>query len=195
MQVRSILGVVLACSLVTVPLGAQGRGAPPAGGGPRTTPGAQGGGPKGTPHTPQGPKSPNPGTGQASGRPDGAGRPEGAGHGPKAGRPEGAHGPMTVPEHLAAQPQLSQRLQGLLPPGLSVDQAAAGFKNLGQFVAAVHVSKNLGIPFDQLKAQMTGPSAVSLGGAIHTLKPDADASAAVRQAERQARDTTRGPKQ
>ena len=70
---------------------------------------------------------------------------------------------MTVPEHLAAQPQLSQRLQGMLPAGMTVDQAADGFKNLGQFVAAVNVSKNLGIPFDQLKAQVTGPSPKSLG--------------------------------
>jgi hypothetical protein len=38
----------------------------------------------------------------------------------------------------------------------SVYQAAYGFKNLGQFVAATNVSKNLGISFNQLKLQMTG---------------------------------------
>jgi hypothetical protein len=190
MDVRSFVGVVLACSLAAVPLGAQGQGAPRGGGGPHGNPGMQGGGPKGTPHTPQGPKSPNPG----AGRGQGAGRPEGAGHGPKAGRADGAHGPMTVPEHLAAQPQLSQRLQGMLPAGMTIDQAAAGFKNVGQFVAAVNVSRNLGIPFDQLKAQVTGPSPISLGAAIHTLKPDADASAAVQQAQAQAREMTGGPK-
>jgi len=100
---------------------------------------------------------------------------------------------MTAQERLAINPQLSQRLQGMLPAGMTVDQAAAGFKNLGQFVAAVNVSKNLGIPFDQLKAQMTGPSAKSLGNAIHTLKPDADASGEVERAEEAAHDMTDGP--
>jgi hypothetical protein len=38
----------------------------------------------------------------------------------------------------------------------SVYQASYGFKNLGQFVAATNVSKNLGISFNQLKLQMTG---------------------------------------
>jgi hypothetical protein len=40
-------------------------------------------------------------------------------------------------------------------------------------VAAVHVSHNLGIPFDQLKAKMIGPPKESLGKAIHALKPAA----------------------
>jgi hypothetical protein len=40
---------------------------------------------------------------------------------------------------------------------------AANFKNFGQFVAAVLASHNLGIPFSDLKAQMTGPHGVSLG--------------------------------
>jgi hypothetical protein len=44
------------------------------------------------------------------------------------------------------------RLQG------HVFEAAYGFKNLGQFVAATNVSRNLGIPFDQLKLQLTGLS-------------------------------------
>ena len=94
---------------------------------------------------------------------------------------------MTPAEHLAAQPQLSQRIQAMLPAGMTVDQAAAGFKNLGQFIAAVHVSKNLGIPFDQLKAQVTGPSAVSLGRqSTHsspTPMPTAAVDAATAQAE------------
>jgi len=35
----------------------------------------------------------------------------------------------------------------------------------------VHVSKNLGILFDQLKEKMAGPSSLSLEEAIHSLKP------------------------
>ena len=68
-------------------------------------------------------------------------------------------------------PQLEQRLQALLPAGMNVTDAAKGFKNWGQFVAAVHVSNNLNIPFTSLKAKMTGPTPMSLGQAIQTLKP------------------------
>jgi hypothetical protein len=50
--------------------------------------------------------------------------------------------------------------------------AASGFKNRGQFIAALHVSHNLNIPFDQLKADMTGTDHDSLGHAIHELRPD-----------------------
>ncbi|HKW89737.1 MAG TPA: hypothetical protein VJN21_13395 [Candidatus Acidoferrales bacterium] len=66
--------------------------------------------------------------------------------------------------------------------------AVGGFKNLGQFVSAVHVSNNLGIPFTTLKctelgttaatslgmtcpASVTNTGKMSLGGAIHTIRP------------------------
>jgi hypothetical protein len=63
--------------------------------------------------------------------------------------------------------------------------ATAGFKNFGQFVAAMNVSRNLNIPFSQLKAAMTGTNLVgiptgtgttsSLGQAIQQLKPTVNA--------------------
>jgi hypothetical protein len=46
-------------------------------------------------------------------------------------------------------------LQPLLPAGFTVATASAGFRNQGEFIAALHVSRNLGIPFDQLKAELT----------------------------------------
>src|SRR5262245_38042757 len=55
-----------------------------------------------------------------------------------------------VAARLRENPDLASKLQGMLPAGMSVDSAARGFKNVGQFIAAVHVSKNLDIPFDQL---------------------------------------------
>jgi hypothetical protein len=67
-------------------------------------------------------------------------------------------------------PQLEQRLKLLLPAGTNVAAASKGFKNWGQFVAAVHVSHNLNIPFAALKAKMTGKTPLSLGQAIQTLK-------------------------
>src|SRR5262245_2383664 len=90
-------------------------------------------------------------------------------------------------EKLAANTKLAGKLQSLLPPGTNLQTAASGFKNLGQFVAAVHVSHNLGIPFDQLKAKMLGPSSQSLGKAIQDLKPTANAKAETKKAESEAR--------
>jgi hypothetical protein len=93
-------------------------------------------------------------------------------------------GDKKVGDQLARNTQLSSRLQGLLPVGTDISQASSGFKNLGQFVAAAHVSRNLNIPFDQLKAKMTG---MSLGKAIHELNPDVDAKAEAKKAEQQAK--------
>ena len=92
-----------------------------------------------------------------------------------------------VSDQLTDNSKLSQKLQDLLPPGTNLQQAAQGFKNLGQFVAAVHVSNNLGIPFDQLRSKMIGPPSESLGKAIHALKPDANSKTAASTAKKQAK--------
>lgn len=97
------------------------------------------------------------------------------------------HAPVPVPQRIAANPALVARLQALLPAGMTVESAATGFKNEGQFIAALHVSHNLNIPFAQLKAEMTGTDHDSLGQAIHTLQPTADAKAAAKTAEQEAR--------
>jgi hypothetical protein len=52
--------------------------------------------------------------------------------------------------------------------------------------AARHVSANLGISYDELKALMTGDNPKSLGQAIQQLRPDADANAEAAKAEKQA---------
>lgn len=144
---------------------AQGRGH---GGRPGAPPGQSG-------KAPHGPKT-------GHGRPDTAGKPE------NAGKPQG---PKTIPEHLNAQPQLRARIQTLLP-GTDLDRASAGFKNMGQFVAAANVSHDLNIPFDALKTRMTGDPAMSLGQAIHELKPDVDAKVVTERAEKKARDMIGG---
>lgn len=86
---------------------------------------------------------------------------------------------------------LSAQLQPLLPSGATLSGAATGFQNEGQFAAALHAAHNLNIPFDQLKANMTGAKPESLGKAIQTLRPSLDSKAikddtklAERQAER-----------
>src|SRR5579864_7302674 len=55
--------------------------------------------------------------------------------------------PVPVPQKIAANPALLARVQPLLPSGMTVATAASGFKNEGQFIAALHVSRNLNIPF------------------------------------------------
>src|SRR5579863_6279426 len=74
---------------------------------------------------------------------------------------------------IASDTKLAAWLTPLLPSGMTLATAAAGFKNEGQFVAALHVAKNLNIPFLELKDRMTAGE--SLGAAIHALKPDLDA--------------------
>ena len=101
---------------------------------------------------------------------------------PAAGHPA----PVPVPEKIAANPALVAHLQPLLPSGMTLANAATGFKNQGQFIAALHVSQNLNIPFAQLKAEMTGTDHDSLGQAIHQLQPAANTKVAVKTAEHQA---------
>jgi len=77
----------------------------------------------------------------------------------------------------------------LLPAGATVATASTGFRNQGEFVSALHVSRNLNIPFAGLKAKLTGDHPESLGQAVHDLRPDRSRSTVktdVRLAERQA---------
>jgi hypothetical protein len=79
---------------------------------------------------------------------------------------------MSVTTQLANNAALSARIQPLLPAGSTITTASAGFPNQGEFIAALHVSRNLGIPFAQLKADLTQPHPDSLGQAIHALRPN-----------------------
>ncbi|MGH9782720.1 MAG: hypothetical protein ACRD88_00925 [Terriglobia bacterium] len=124
-------------------------------------------------------------------RPDigqrGAGRPEARPEDRVKGRAERNPDAVrrTPAEHLAANTKLSSKLEKFFPAGANLPQAAAGFKNLGEFVAAAHVSHNLGIPFDQLKTRMA--SGQSLGDATHDIKPDVNHRAEEKKAREQAR--------
>jgi hypothetical protein len=97
-------------------------------------------------------------------------------------------GPKTPGELLTQNKRLSDRLSALLrqqnPPVTDLQVASQGFKILAQFVSAVHVSKDLGIPLDTLKSQVQ--TSGSLAGAIHVLKPDADVKTELRKASVQA---------
>lgn len=113
------------------------------------------------------------------------------------GNPHTTTTPTTTPtttinpiaQKISAHPQLATRLTALLPAGMTLNQASSGFRNQGQFIAALHVSHNLNIPFAQLKATMLGTGTtkpMSLGQAIHKLRPSADADTEERHARTEA---------
>ena len=112
-----------------------------------------------------------------------------------------------IAQKISSNHGLQPKMRALLPAGMTLDQASLGFKNQGQFLAALHVSRNLGIPFADLKTAMTGirptttattgrtttgtstttsPATLSLGQAIHKLRPSADTVTATTTAEHQA---------
>lgn len=107
------------------------------------------------------------------------------GHNSTAGSEMGKQSPDTI---LSRNTKLSSNLEKLLPSGTTAQQACGGFKNLGQCVAAIHVSHNLDIPFADLKTKMTGDGAESLGKAIHELKPEANAKTEAKKGQKQADD-------
>ena len=74
-----------------------------------------------------------------------------------------------VQQKLKQNTDLAAKVASRLPSGTDLMAASAGFKNLGQFVAAANVSNNLQISFTELKAKlMTG---MSLGQAIQAVRP------------------------
>jgi hypothetical protein len=171
MRGRTSLAVAL-LAVVPAIVAAQGRGH----GGPPPRP--HGGGPlahargkAGTPH----------------------GNSQGKAHGKTADAGK-AHGRQNATARLADKPQLRAALEQRLPAGTNLDAAAEGFDSLGRFIAAVNVSKNLEIPFDQLKARTTGDSAVPLGKAIQELRPAVNGDSEAKRAEREARDLMSGRK-
>jgi len=121
----------------------------------------------------------------------------GSAHSSDPGTPGSGHR-MTVSQQLSSNTKLAGKIQTLT--GMPAQQACSGFKNLGQCVAAAHVSKNLGISFACLRSDMTGQppaqgtscpagtgsKSVSLGKAIQTLRPTADHKTEAKKGQRQA---------
>jgi hypothetical protein len=85
-------------------------------------------------------------------------------------------------QKLQKNTNLANKLRSRLPAGTDLMEAAAGFRNLGQFVAAVNVSNNLGIPFADLRMKMVDEH-LSLGQSIQALKPTASGTVEARRAE------------
>lgn len=110
---------------------------------------------------------------------------------PHAGSAAASKG-RTMDQLLTQNTKLSDKISSLT--GESAQQSCTGFKNLGQCVAAAHVSKNLGIRFDCLKSDMTGTKSMSLGKSIQTLSPTTNSNTEAKKGQQQAnqdlKDTT-----
>ncbi len=103
-------------------------------------------------------------------------------HPPAPQTPKGGSVALEIKSH----PQLNSRVEALLPAGTTLETAASGFRNQGQFIAALHVSHNLGIPFDQLKTQIV-TNHRSLGQSIQMLKPGANSKDEAKRGETEAK--------
>ncbi len=145
--------------------------------------------------------------GRPSGTPGASGNMGASGTHGNSASAGGAHGssnamastdPGSVLEHNS---NLATKLEGLTGTTSVTDLKtdASAFKNFGQFVAAAHVAKNLNINggFAALMCDMTTKTAVgastctntakmSLGKAIQTLDPHADAKSESKKAMNQA---------
>jgi hypothetical protein len=124
----------------------------------------------------------------------------GAGHNANTSNSTSTVHGKAMDQLLSTNKQLSGKIATLT--GMSATSACSGFTNLGQCVAAAHVSKNLGLSFACLKADMTGTVApqgsscpvstatksksMSLGQAIRTLSPNANSKTQAKKAVKQA---------
>lgn len=126
------------------------------------------------------------------GRPGGAMPPPSSGPGTYDPLP-GLNGMNTPPpieqrpkDYLSQNPKFNAKVQQLLPEAITPIQACDGFSTLGDCVAAIHASQNLGIALADLKGKVTGKGSKNLEKGIHELKPEVDAKAERKKAWKQA---------
>lgn len=115
------------------------------------------------------------------------------------GAPTGAYKPNSNPDAdlapadrpplvvLSDDPKLVAKLQKLLPAQTTPQKACDGFKKLSDCVSAIHAAQNLELPLAALKSKIVADkSHDALEKAIHELKPNADAKAERKKAQKQA---------
>ena len=110
-----------------------------------------------------------------------------------------------VAQKLSTKSNIMKKAQSVIGMDVDLNNATSGFRNFGQFVAAVNVSNNHQIAFADLKAAMTGididgkpvitttptggtttTSTLSLGQAIQKLKTGVDSETVAQSALTQA---------
>jgi hypothetical protein len=80
-------------------------------------------------------------------------------------------GTSAVAAKISHNPEQLARITAMLPAGMTLEQATAGFRNQGQFIAALNASKNQGVVFADLQKAMT-VDGLSLGQAVHKLRTE-----------------------
>jgi hypothetical protein len=91
-----------------------------------------------------------------------------------------------VQQALRRNPDLADRVAARLPSRIDLMWAASGFRDLGQFVAAVNAADNLQIPFMTLKSRMLDDG-MNLAQAIRDLRRSSDYRKEARRAESEAK--------
>jgi hypothetical protein len=180
---RTIVGSVLSACLIFTPASANSHAAAPTPRGKPTLTGKPT--PAASPATPKNP--PTPATVKPTATASSTAKHSGASSrtsSPRASTTTTTH-VNPIAAKISSKPQLASKLTPMLPAGMTLNQASTGFKNQGQFIAALHVSQNLGIPFEDLRRDMTVKH-LSLGQSIQDLKQSANATTETHRAERQA---------
>lgn len=95
-----------------------------------------------------------------------------------------------VQRELRRNASLAGILHERLPVGADLTAESAGFRDLGQFVAAVYASKNLGVPLSELRRRMVHDG-MTLGLAIQDARPKCRYWSEARRAEDEAARTIR----
>ncbi len=89
---------------------------------------------------------------------------------------------------IASHPQLEAKVMRMVPAGMTLDEASKGFRNQGQFIAALHAADHMGCAtcFAQIKTDMVDKG-MSLGQSIqdvrHTNSTTAQTQAATAERE------------
>jgi len=93
--------------------------------------------------------------------------------------------PSPVQKELQRNPVLADSLRGRFSAGTDLNAAAAGFRRLELFVATVHASNNIDIPFSELKRRIVNDG-MTLGQAIQDIRPQSRYWQEARRAEDEA---------
>ena len=93
--------------------------------------------------------------------------------------------PSVVQKDLERSDVLSNALRARLPQGTDLNAAAAGFRRLELFVATVHASNNVDVPFYELKRRIVNDG-MTLGQAIQDILPKSRYWDEARRAEDEA---------
>jgi len=93
---------------------------------------------------------------------------------------------------LQENPQLSAKLQVLLPTEITPQQACSDFKTLEQCITTIHAAHDLNISFSDLKAKTTGKHSTGLEKAVQQTSTGVNSKDAVKKAKKAASEDMKG---